>query len=537
MIHPSAIVFDLLLVMALGSALAFPVLAFVKSGAQPRKALKIVAVMAGLLVSGGVFLQLLLNGAIWMDSEAGLHAVSLHWLAGEPAFPPENSSEARYGLLYGPAVYAAYGGSFALFGANLLAPKLVGLLFFALACAAAIRWVIRFSGQGERRWLLAALVLTLMLPFGSYTYYPKAEPMLLAMACLPLLFDGSRIRMAIAVGLMAGSSFFVKANAPLAFVPLFAYLMLPAGRREWMALLLASAVAALAALGLCAVSFREEIPGYLGLLEQALKHGHDPRLFWLSLRFLSIPLAVLGTLAWLRREDRAFSVMVAVLAIVSLALALLGTKTGSGGYQLIPLLPSFLLLFSRGLEAALPRQWSPAMLRNAIGCWLGGVLVYGALYGIYGVQAVRDYGRHQAVVEEIRAVASAYPCPENRMLGRCASIGFAYGEDDPAASTGGYALQVMLSGGWQPVSDVALWDDRLAGAEPLSIPAAWLESCRNRAWLVQKGRAPFSAGSFYQRDQALFTAESTTRFQDRYRLVRSGRFFDVWECSNKGVGS
>jgi len=452
--------------------------------------------------------------------EAQIASVAFRALSGDPIYHPLDDAR-RYSLLYGPATYLAPLLSYKIFGAGFMAAKLPGLM--ALAGTGLALWIaLRALMPAREVVALLGLGALLLASFIADGYRLRPDSLLLFAAALPLPGLAHRRPLWAAIGLGTGVAlaFALKAHGPLYLAPAAALLLL---RHGWRPGLVALATAAI----LTPIPFLHpavDIGAYLDWLRKATQHGLRLGIAVIILQcglFLLLPLGwLLPPSAW-RRADRPLIAALIAAIVVVLIVAVIGAKPLAGPRHLLPLVPVALYLAAelRGRLGSWPTDGRRMALAVA---WLATATIMAfAAQGQVAYEATVYAGDHDAA-DEIMAVQTANP-------GVAIEMGYAGGPREYRLSW----LRPLLIFAGQPYSlDAAAVMDMQAAGLPL--PAATLQrlaDCTTRWWLIPRGHEPFTLRTMYPPNPPLFDAAFAGAFRDRYRLIQSGDYFDVWGCN------
>lgn len=447
--------------------------------------------------------------------------------AGEPAYHALDAAS-RYSMLYGPNVYGVPALATALAGHSLGAMKwlsaaftLASLGLTMLAWRAAVK-----PGPARAAGLIYFCGAALL--FREKLVWVRGDPQLLFWAAVAVWGAGWRRPAAAfaAIGLALGGCMNTKLHGALYVVPALALAWPRADPRAWLALLASAG-------GACALPFLAspalDLAPYLEWLRIAARHGLSPEKALDTARcalLLVLPL-LLGGQHWLaqrtpseraeffRRHGRGL-----LLAGGSVgALIVLAAKNGGGEWHLLPLVPSFAVLFALAWREETAR--TPVVGRGAWRIGLATLALYAVLGGAIAAARVPIRLRADAVFTR--------PVREDlqRLVARHATETMALG----AAGDGTYArsfLRTELPPGQPLAVDAGALMDMQQGG--LAIPPATLDRVRSGAiklWIVPRGERPFTVRNFYA-GQDLFGAEFRQAFLASYRRTESTAFFDLW---------
>jgi hypothetical protein len=460
--------------------------------------------------------------------EANICAVS--WLVhtGHPIYHALSSAE-RYSFEYGPLLYLAHAGMFALLGPSLLSTKVMSVAAAMLSIGAVAvvgRRVIGLRDAITLTWYCAVAMVLLDL----VALQNRADPLLLLCTSLGLIgiLFGGRASAVVMCALTLGVATNLKAHAPLYFLPLLTALYSRYGFRATVICIVGAVAVAVAPFLHPQVS----LANYAAWLTQTARHGLDVREAMsntYNLAALTMPIWVgmiqlhnthpEGLKSLLATEKRFVEALVVSLVIMFP----LASKIGNGPHHFLPYMPLFAYLLA--LVVAEIRK-SPVRVPNAPHAPMALLIIGLTWFVVCSTMATVKENRWYAdlnarpgkeVVADIRDVLAHHP---DETVG----MGCGEGRDNDLTF---YRAEVLFVGNPCLVDEAALMDMQQSG---LKLPEQTLEALRDgmiRLWLIPKGNRPFAMRSGYKcRD--LFGHKFRRIFLERYGLQSNSRYFDLW---------
>jgi hypothetical protein len=436
--------------------------------------------------------------------EPSIAAVSWAVIRGQEAYPSAASS-AMYGLPYGPMLFLFNGLTMKLFGPCIVSSKIAGALASVGSLVLTAIAARRASPSGwPRAILLTALVY---FAFGATTFWVRAEPFLLLCSSLAVL---SLTLPAAAAVVVAGVALGIGVDLKIsAFVYLFPVLILLGRRTSLLHLAMTLGVAAVAAAIPFVLSHNISATGYFYWMWTAAGHGFRLRAVPSALEwaiFVLIPvLSFAGSRAvssW-GSHPRLFRLLLIVSVFASLPLA---AKYGTGFYHFLPFIPLVAFAAAGSLETS--RINSPGMLLACV------VL---------------------AVSQLPHWVAATTALPAREIARELREIDRTHGPSTAMGYSRNYRVSffrplLVFDGNPYALDAASLMDWHWGGA---AFPAAAVDAireCEVAVWAIPAGAPPFELPSAYPRAGDVIPEEFRQTFRERYQLVQSRRWFDVWQC-------
>ena len=479
--------------------------------------------LALLLYGGQVAVYLAFPGYLDHD-QTTIAKTSFLAIHGGEIYPAPDR-DAIYGGPYGPLLYLLNGLGLWL-QRTILGSKIAGV-FALLLGLAAFRAAMRARLADEAAALLAVFTLiALMLPYGLFAYWNRAESFLLLAAALALAALRLRRGWAeVAVGLMLGFAAGIKLSGVLYLAPAVFGLL---GRQPAMgsrsASLLAIGAGALVALFAPFLLPGISIESYGRYIAMAAGHGLDRVMLLSSLDLAAALLAPPAMLYVWRRGDAAGSDRWLFWGLLAAAVAvvLMAARVQAGAYHVLPLIPAALYATaslaadgSGGRMFPLPRPnlWAAGLLLALAVTWPGFLQNYA---GLSVLEEVRDRAAMSEAMAELDNYAARHP-----------GIQMAAGDDD------GYWLAVqdapLVFRSGRIAIDYAAWMDLVFAGADRDAATRFIDDCRVPVWVMPHDGEPFALRSLYDR-KPLFTEDFRRRFAENYKEAEAGRFYRVWVC-------
>jgi hypothetical protein len=430
--------------------------------------------------------------------EPSVAAVSWAVMQGQTAYPGQATAD-MYGLPYGPALFLLNGAALRLLGPGIIASKVAGALA-VLASVIITGLAVRRAGGRDA----AALMALACLAFGVTAIWVRAEPLLLFCSSLAVLsVTLGAVPAAIIGGLALGIGVNLKASAVIYLLPALAVLW----RQHGLATAAAAVGLALLAAAVPFVFFENiSLAGYAYWIQSATVHG----IRWTSIPatlewalFLVVPI-VLGTRAAPHERHTTLARIVLVVSIlISVPLA---AKHGTGFYHFLPFVPA-IVFSAAGIRGPLP-SWMFA--------WLVSLLVLAAVQVPQSWSAATGLPARE-IVAELRAIDAKHE----------GVVAMGYSPNYRLS----FFRPVLVFDGNPYLLDGASLMDWHWSRRPF--PAAVIDALRNcvvAVWVIPKGSPPFELPNAYPIEGQVLPDRFRQAFRERYTIVESGQWFDVWRC-------
>jgi hypothetical protein len=448
---------------------------------------------------------------------------AVSWIAcqGGDAYPPAGAP-ARYAILYGPLLYIAHCGVYALLGPGLAAAKTLGVVSFAAVLAGAA-WLGHALLRGRLPALVfAAFVATVAIMFGAAAFWVRSDPELILLALLSCFAPLIRRKLAAAAGLGAlmGLAFALKATGPFYLLPMLAWCVWPGPRR-----LAGLAAAAAGFIALLAMTVALNPAQYMQYLELLAAASGRPMVYSILDRsvpaflFVSLPL-VCAALSGRRARDSAAGAAALAYLLSGIVVVYLSGKQGGGWHHVAPLAPVSLVLAALIAREARDDggRAARAVLALALGCAV--LALPHAAWRAHGLGAyLAEAPRYRAMEDALRAIVAGHP-------GAAIQMGYT----DKARYAASFLRPILVYAGNPYTLDAAAEMDYVVVGQAMPDAAvAALARCAGTYWVLPAKGTPFSLPSSYD-GQALFTDAFRETFLARYAVT--GRFgeYAVYGC-------
>ena len=459
--------------------------------------------------------------------EPTVAVVSALFLAGEPVYPSWHDGGNLRGMIYGPFLYMIH-GAFLLFSPTIAATKIAG--FLAL-------WgtIILISIEAKKRTnsltislITAGCVSVLFLTYAHEVFWSRPDPFLLLLSAAAVLaIRLPQNRAALAIGLVCGLAMSLKLHAALYFAPM-ALVVVLRDKRPLAMIRIAATIGLLAAIIVAAPFFHPNIDvySYANYLNLTANHKLEMALFWKNFRILLIilsPVLVLSILGG-RKVVLDQIYYLTSLLFCMLVVAVIGSKAGAGSHHMLPfLMPA--LSIALQMATSLDRNDIPSLRFRARAC--GFFLIYligfapatiGAPLEMYRLVASSE--RHHALLDELDVIYDAYPAAE-------------MGVSDNARYPQTWVRVLGVLQGAPVHLDPGFFMDLQAVNEGVERAEELVANCEISEVILPREGQPFSMPNLYlfQGETPLFSDRFRQSFQENYRIVFRGEFYDVWSCS------
>ena len=453
-------------------------------------------------------------------AEPTMTAVGWLFHIGQPIYHALDSAE-RYSHIYGPMAFIAHGLALGVFGPSIEASKWVGG-GLALGSVGLIFTATRAQTSFWRAVAITGVCMLLMLGFRNYSFWTRAEPLLIfcVSAGLVAAIRGRGQAAALVLGVFAGLLWNLKATGPVYSLPLFVMLLRRLGwRPTFLSVLTAVVVAVLPFLAWSNVSF----PNYVAWFRLSAANGLLWALFTRNIEWAAYFLLPLVLVAYADRGIRAPATKdwllytltsVAATGVVVVA----GAKPGAGPYHLLPLLPVMGFLIAQRLRRQAPAATMPTIVPITL---VSFITVAAAIAFVQQMQFVTTMQGRRTLNEiaDIEAFADSHP----------GIVEMGYGADDPMT----FERPVLVFRNNAYLLDApAVGEHQLAG---LTIPPATLDAlrqCRVSYWLIPRGEQPFTAVNMYPAvfPQPVFPDDFRRVFLEMHTRIATTQYFDAWQC-------
>ena len=493
------------------------------------------AVVGLIVVYVSLMLIYLAKPGYWDPIEPSITTVAQQLLQGRQIYHALDAAP-RFSLLYGPSIFVGNALVLSVIDDPILASKLFGMIC-AVSALLAIYWALR--REFERRYVFVGLGLFVVfaLWYEHYTYWDRADSLLLVCASLgwlAVLSPRKWLRW-LGLSLVMGVAINTKIHAPLFFLPPLVWLCLRRGYRDCVPPL----VLAVIWIGLPFV-FVPQLFSFFHYMTWLTKVGSLPLSAMLLGRNIEYglllafwPVVLIGVVGVCIRPLRhlAQSVLPLVVTVLCiLILVVIGAHPAAGPHHLIPLLPSIIYL-TIGLFVRVRDQlrstsaWStvkPLFLAVFTPAWIvaaAATIAMGQVEIVFYDFVLPDEGLIQADLLKVKAAYADF------------SLQMGYGDIDMQRST--YFRPWLYTGQTEYFLDsMAMMDMQ---AIDVAIPPATLAvvtAQRFDIWLIPRTQRPFSMRNFeYVTREPLFGTALPEIFVANYTKVDSSQFYDIWKAN------
>jgi hypothetical protein len=433
----------------------------------------------------------------------------------------------RYSVLYGPM----------LFMANLLfngvsqdiifSTKFCGVFFCMMSLL-----VIFLTFKRRCDNLLISLQMGFMvlcyLWFGHYSYWNKAEPLLLfcgSVACCSVFIQNafsSVLLMSMAMSIAINT----KIHAFFYLAPFLIYLLMYRGLKHFLLCIGASLIFVLLPF-ISIDSF--SVINYVQWIIAATRHPLSLFIFILNIKYLLLLFLPIVFFVYIKIETAlVFSetkyiqrLMIAAVICSMLIICIIASKVGAGPHHLLPFAPS--IAFLMGFFYSSSPHDVPS--RSYYGLFLALLVFLFLLAG--SITAIRN----QCLVLPFlrnnngRAICNDLKQLKNEYNGKTMQMG--YGDNE------GYPLTWFRPLLWKSMQGylldaAAIMDMKRAG---IKIPSATMQMITNQTydiWLIPRNTAPFSMRTLYEPYDALWEEGFKNIFLQNYQQVAPSQYYSVW---------
>ncbi len=500
-------------------------LAAFRRGTEPhlrgRRELTLGASLAAIAAYCAIVIWYTLTPSYFDAAEPTITSVAAAFAAGRPLYPALGAAE-RYAHVYGPALFLAHAGAFAVAGASILVSKAVGSLAAVLSLAIAFRIYQRRAGTSAACNVSAVSALV-FLSFSNVTFWTRSDPILILCTSIGLaaaLTERPWVAMS-ALGLATGVALNLKVTGVIYLVPVFA---IASSKHRGRVVATAAGIAIVTGVVPFLVP-RVSLFNYLDYLRLSARNGLlTAKLVenaeWCV--FLLLPLLV----TWMgirntrlqRETGRFLACLVSAIGLI----AIVSAKPGGGAFHFLPFVPIL------GYAAiAVPRgTWDrSAALRLAAAFVMTALAIAIPRQAIFvRTVAKRHLGR---AIADVRRFADEKPT-KRIAVGYAGTSYLSHARPEMVFRSGDYLIDAP-----------AIQEHRLSG---LDIPATTIEAidrCRFDYWLLPPDAPPFAVPSAYYPlgPSEVFTEQFRSAFSGRYARVGHTALYDVWECRGQTRGA
>jgi hypothetical protein len=444
---------------------------------------------------------------------------SIAWLGmhGHALYPNWESGNA-YGLVYGPVLYLLQ-GSLLLIDPTITASKALGVVSLLIAFCLIFAIIKQRVSDNFTRVFFVASVVMLLMPFGPFVYWTRAEPFLILISVLALIaaIKLRPLAAGVVVGCLAGIAMGFKLHGFVYVAPTAIMTIARAQlSRDRINLIIIGFVCAIIFALLPFLQEDSSLIGYLQYLNIAAHHRFAPDAFSANLLF-ALVLLMPAVAFWFWRRPAISPTDLWLLGGLCTSIAIAVVIGGiSGPYHLLPFAPLFLYAAIIMADAPAPR---PAASQIFAIIFLLLLLAYGPASFIINTRLIADYYRNSRTehekIKELQTILAAYPKAE---------IGIS---DDRHYSDTYYRIFSVLQNHPLHIDFVAWEDLAYVGVEETNI-IRFIKKCEVPIWILPLGE-PFTKLSWYTK-QPILSNDFRRVFSMNYGLIEMDQFYQVWRC-------
>ncbi len=496
------------------------------------KAILYVLMGATIVVLASNAIRYLSTPGYFEYGEENIASVAAYWLRGHPIYHSLANAD-RYSLLYGPlptlinALFQKTGWD--VFFASKL-PGVLSLILTLILMGALVRrnreWPLL------KKMVILATFAAILIDFYNASFWDRPDAFILPLTVLSLLLAETpssqtsssgalSFLLAAVFGIIGGCLANCKINACVDVIPSFVFYLERKNPRNKIGLIavfcLMAAATGFAFFLIPGVSLKN----FLAILFLAT-HELNFKLFRDNIIFL-LPFAAIFILSGFQARYRGtFYALAGTLS----ATVILACKTGSGLYYFMPFLP-LLFYFAAVGEETLVKKRTSQLRRFAVCCFLGMFWMvpqyegrYLAFFNGRGKRAVAD-------LRDLRKIEKKYPGPKSM------------GVTDKGVDYRNYDLfyltpELVSRGGRMLVDMPSIMDFHLAHVKIPEATYQALGSCEVREFVLPATGKPWTAGSIYHHQTALFTRKFRKLFAEHYKKIDTIGPFALYKCSKSG---
>ena len=419
------------------------------------------------------------------------------------------------GLVYGPGLYLINALGTQLFD-PVVGSKVPSVLSYILSLI--LLW-----------WLLpttfARSMLVLTYLFYEFSFWNRPEAHLLFLSVLGIaLIERSRVMSITGMGLLAGIATSLKFTGFLFFVPMVFWLLLQ--KNNWYQLLLA------VFLGISLAIFPYALPSFsyynhVAYIQTLATQTLESSLFLSNLAytvFSLIPIVWLWSSQRHVTSNKHLGFVILLDAFIELLICIAASKPGAGPHHLLPEIPIKIWLVH---QLTLSNAVIVGRAQRFMGLVMFTLSIYYISYGFPKFLRIhyisKEYFHEQfQAKDELKNILENYPYP---LMGVSDDLHANYS----LSFFRPYAFSSAYSKYLDPVAYMEV-NFTLGVDDHLFVER--MQSCTYPSIVLPAHGIPFSLSSFYFKDKRqLFSNNLRSAFASKYKLVKHGRFYDVYTCS------
>ena len=493
-----------------------------------------IAAIVLLVIYLGMMVAYLLKPGFWDPIEPSVTGVAQQLRQGRQIYHGFEAAP-RFSLLYGPSVFISNAAALSLLANPILASKLSGVLL-AIVALLSLYWALRRSFGTRLAFIGLGWVSALALWYEHYTYWNRADPLILV--CVSLGLAAGLVRRKwlewLVLSLAIGIAVNTKIHAPIYFAPLIALLWVRQGWRACVPPLLLSVVWIILPFAFFPQYF--SLPDYakwfidvgsLPMSSMLLGRNLEYGFLLVFLPGLLIMIVAICVRSIPRIFPLIFPALVCILCV--LVGVVIGSHPAAGPHHLIPFLPSIVYLTIDLYVNA--RDWvrqspvwptlKPITFSVLIPAWI----IASAAAIIVGQIQI---GFYDFILPDESPVQSDLLALKTKYAEYTMQMG--YGDDKGHRAT--YFRPWLYTDTTEYFLDsMAMMDMQAVGVE---IPAATISEFSTQRfdiWVLPHSDHPFSMRSLWFADYPpLFSSELRQAFVDNYIKIDQSQFYDVWKA-------
>jgi hypothetical protein len=448
----------------------------------------------------------LFSGAYFDHIEGNVVVSAWQYAHGAPLYQIEAGAP-RLATYYGPLAYLVQIPTLLLLGAGVTTSKLISVLAPLSTVVLMGRHFLRDTAE-EEAWHGIFLLVGALLLFTPVSFWVRPDPIETLIVAAAVVAATRRCR-PFWIGICLGVAVNLKAHADFYFLPILADLWFTGGGRA----LLIAAISAAASFILPFLSPGISLHDYFaGLVQQV---GGRPQTssqlpcILITVVLLLLPVTIpLST----RRQPRRTRIYAAAAIATAALLFYPATFPGAGAYHFLPLVPVLADLRHRlqpeGIDAAL----TPFV-----------ILLVGFLAAGQTSQLLTAKRGAEIVSAEALSLARESAVQP---------VQVGYGDNRQSYEQSQLSKAVLALNSYPALVDAQiLMELHQIGVDGSVRWLPYLTACRAGQWLLPKGETPFATTSYFYDGAPLFGDDFRQAFFHNYRLVKSARNYDVWECA------
>jgi hypothetical protein len=444
-------------------------------------------------------------------------------LRGQPIYPAWDTGQGMYGTIYGPVLIFVHAAVLFL-SKNIQATKFAGIVAIWLALLFIVLDARRTIHLGSMALVSMGCMVLVLFFFFEETFWNRPEPFLLLLSALGVrALRLPSTTAAPVIGLLAGLAAGLKLHAFLYFVPVAVALLSREEPPRTSALRLAGMIFAVALTATLAPFLHPfvSLKHYLAYLELAADSGLSFGIFLKNLKFLAVMITPGVAIYLIRRPVRSRETELSLLALLvcTAITAVIAAKPGSGPWHLLPFLPPLMFLTLK--FAMLERQHPGLSIGNQTAAnWF--FCLYICAFGPWLLTSS---------ISMSRVIASS-PLAWSR-LAELEKLYAIYPEAEMGVSdfenyyVTFYRVIGVLRGTPVHFEIPFIMDVRAAGLGDAATEAL-VEGCKITEWILPNAGAPFSI--HYPGQNELLSDKFRQDFENNYRVVFNGNYYNVWSC-------